>query len=493
MTDRIAPPPPPEKNLEVFKARLEYYQQLKEYHRQQMVLAQEKFARLKAFLELELSLESDAPTSGIDQVELVKDGTETKISSDLPNNQNSVPINLNDRPSDGDTSTSDSDRAHDSIKSFSNYNKAIDNSSYILIDTLENNGLQTIETKDISPATPQPSPNKKVDDDARSSMDVKNTPLYELIASALRSVAPQTMNADDIVNWIYPQGVSSRIWKKTRNSVASALSNHLSKNLWEREKLGYYRSKPEESELNNSQPEKNKNDRTTHSDSSEDFESNDNNSLSNDDLQREVFATIKKLGGYAAVVRAAMPTRVNLITTSDDICDWLELDLSESLKQKLAPKFKQELARGAKKGKWQRIDTLTYKYSSQTPIRTANEISNQTTLELTSTSTKVRTDPANNLQKKPTITQQLEELFKIEGNAQILHHNYIANKIFGSNNYRDRLPQLLEMLALGQKQNLWARVPEDPDCWTLDLSLLPTEEIEVIEEDSSTEPTLQPT
>ncbi len=562
MSDRITPPSPPEKNLEVFKAQLEYYHQLKEYHRQQMVLAQEKFARLKAFLELELSTpeievaEESLPeagrSTGVNGVKLVENTTKTKILSDVATNNNSVQTKIIDRDDERNISGEDSDLISSEVIVSEN------NNSYTVINSLEDPGLQTIETKNVSSeisgkevenfprdnltfkfdskleaatdfssqqlldesdrlelqinreveigdryppstilsannqnlrnairaaleTTQRPMTTKevysfiypsglskleenkmrpvigkalcdgldeklwvrvdrgiyatnsieitasatrkdfatnnsskaredlaveeergagklssttisgtlsqdkvverpngdrdnnlsidsvnKVDDRESSPIDVKNTPLYELIDRALRSAAPNTMNVDDIVNWIYPQSVSGKIWKKTRKSVASALSNHLSKNLWKRVSQGYYRT-------------------------------------------------------------LASPIQKDLVEKKHD------------------------------------------------------NIKNQTVLTLNSISNSPNSK--NNLDERfGELTPNLKTLFEAEARGEILHHNYVANKIFGQN-YQKHLPELLEILALGQKQKLWARVPEDPDCWTTDLSLLPTEEIEFVEEE----------
>lgn len=59
----------------------------------------------------------------------------------------------------------------------------------------------------------------------------------------------------------------------------------------------------------------------------------------------------------------------------------------------------------------------------------------------------------------------------------ILRLDYLVREIYGSffssQQQQDLKVQLKEKLILGERQGMWASVPDSPDCWTLDLSDFP--------------------
>ena len=168
--------------------------------------------------------------------------------------------------------------------------------------------------------------------------------------------------------------------------------------------------------------------------------------------EAKLFERIKGLGGYAGVVRTAMAERVNRETNAKDICNWLNPNLPDTLKLELAKKLSKELSKQAKLNDWDKIRPGGYLLPGAKPP-----------LDLTSELTFSRLSPiiANFLKQEP---------------GAIVSLDYLILELFGQID-RDTLnnlkPPLRSHLETGVSLNLWDKVPDNKDCWTSNLALLP--------------------
>ncbi len=75
-----------------------------------------------------------------------------------------------------------------------------------------------------------------------TTQEIKQLVLWQIIDKALRANAPEPMNTKQIIEWLYPNGLSDTELRKMKSSIAYALSNNLSKGLWVRVKKGWFKA-----------------------------------------------------------------------------------------------------------------------------------------------------------------------------------------------------------------------------------------------------------
>ncbi len=306
-----------------------------------------------------------------------------------------------------------------------------------------------------------------------TNQEIKQLVLWQIIDKALRANAPEPMNTKQIIEWLYPNGLSDRELRKMKSSIAYALSNNLSKGLWVRVKKGWFKAV----DLNDTpqgekfvSKQKTETNKPNQSDSNTTKSKNQGLLPSISDPEGKISAKIQKIGGYSAVVKQAMQIRAGIPTTPQDICDWLDPEINSALKAILSEKFGKILSKGKVEKTWLRLESNLYLLPKSKSNQTKTNNNSQTVLELNSSNNDTNLD-------LDEVTSSLLDLFETEGKGQILHHNYIGHKIFGVN-YKQQKSQLLQILTQGRDRGLWAQDPQDPNCWTKDLSLVPKNELE---------------
>ena len=184
---------------------------------------------------------------------------------------------------------------------------------------------------------------------------------------------------------MYPEGLNERALRAAQNSIATALSNHLAKDLWERVRIGYFRAKRPSEEVEGA--------RVT--------------------MNGKIKRASRNNSSQVQTNNILLEPKIDFFSSLSDV-EGAALKLFSGL---LSP----------------------HSHPSKLPFE--------------------------------EIAPEIVTLFEAEGNGEILHLNYIANGLFGVG-YEQYSIKLSEILTEGEKKGLWAAVPNTPDCWTKDLSLL---------------------
>ncbi|MDJ0727971.1 MAG: hypothetical protein QNJ38_22960 [Prochloraceae cyanobacterium] len=285
----------------------------------------------------------------------------------------------------------------------------------------------------------------------------KTIELAQSILKALNSAAPRAINVNEIVDWIYPNGLSSREYKKAKQHISEFLSNQLNKGLWIRVKRGFYRASNSQNSLTRSNEQKDSVDILTELEKT----------LNNLNKRSDILKTIQQLGTYREIVKIVMKKIGNNPTHASEICDWLDPNIPSKIKRDLINRFSKILSDLYRSGELNKVKTGYYILNQKESENQASQVENALTLESNKSLARLENKLDFNEYKSA-----LENLFETEGVGAVLHYNYIGYKIFGTS-HKEYNERLLEFLASGQEQKLWAQDPLDPNCWTKDLNLLP--------------------
>ena len=495
MPPKQAPPIPPENAEEFFTRQLEYYQQLEQYHQQQMLLAREKFNRLKSFLELELpSPDLGGLSSSQQHSEEVVQEEAIKLNSTAAHNGEAAKTTFGEILKEPDSaSDSNSDKEDKEIPAVS-----------IDIDRVKLSTIEDIEEEQAALVIERSLPSLQINEGDRSNSVVatekdveqetasvsapgeersskaleaklpaedereekealkENLPsfvpleqkvqeygekLSDCVAAILLENKPKAMRAADICDCLYPDRLPEKIFKKYCQSIAQTLSTYLNKNQWVRVDKGLY--------------------------SAEVFSKTSSNIEGiKQDLSNFVPLEQKmRLYGqnYGDMLAEILREKYPKVMRTEDIFKVLYPDaIPEQTAQKYRRTIGLALCNNLGKNLWQREGQGLYRAVVKEELAKAATSSNKAQID------RGQEAPAH-LNSKSEITEieesdssiiaQIQTLFSSE-EEEILHLNYIANKIFGTG-YKAKISELEAILVAGETENWCTKGPNNPGCWKL--------------------------